>query len=150
MKRTPLNRNKPLSRGSGLKATKPPERRTELARRSPKRAKEMAEHRIPLVKALVEAGVRCEMSMVYESLGIAHRCQGRISGLHERRKSSSGGSRLHPDNLVPACSWCNTFAEDAVGEDRRLIEESYLVVREGDPDWDRLSKRHDKALDDDA
>lgn len=106
----------------------------------------MKEDRIPLVKALVEAGVTCEISMVLEELGIEHRCQRQISGMHERRKSGQGGSRKNRNNLIPACSWCNGYIEDAVGEHRDLIDGSYLVVAiETHPEWDALSKRHDRV-----
>lgn len=110
----------------------------------------MRDERAPLVRRLVEAGVTCEISPILEELGLEHQCQRQISGMHERRKSGAGGSRVHPDNLIPACSWCNGFIEDAVGDEpgepRYEIEHSYLVVREKDrAEWDRLSKRHDRT-----
>lgn len=108
----------------------------------------MSEDRAPLVRALVEAGVTCEIAMVLEELGIDHQCQRNLSGMHERRKSSSGGSRLNRANLIPACSWCNGYIEDAFDRPgqphRTLIEGSYLVVREGNPEWEALSKRNDR------
>ena len=114
-------------------------RRTPINRRSEKRQKQMAEVRIPMVEAHLEGG--CQMCPALHELGIAVRCGGRISGMHERRKSSSGGSRENPANLIPACSWGNGYVEDAVGRDRELIEASRLVVREGDPEWERLGTR---------
>lgn len=104
----------------------------------------MAEERSPLVRRLVEAGVTCEISPVLASLGIDHRCTHQIGGMHERRKSSAGGSRTNPANLIPACNACNGQIEDAVGEERELIENSILVVREGDDEWELLSKRRDR------
>lgn len=153
-----MKRGKPLARGKGLSRGSKPMKRTEmkrgesnfarsgeLARRSKARTQQMAEDRVPLVKALVEAGVTCEISMVFDELGIKHHCQRNLSGMHERRKSGAGGSRINRDNLVPACSWCNGYIEDAVGEDHDLIQDSYLVVwEETDPEWDILSKRNDR------
>lgn len=158
MKRSPLKRGKPLKSNGGLSRGESTLKRTELkrgdgpklastkgpARRSAARTKQMKGDRIPYVEALVKAGVTCEISPILEDLGIQHHCQRQISGCHERRKSSSGGSRMQRANLIPACSWCNEKIEDAVGEDRYEIEHSYLVVREGNPEWAQLSKRNDR------
>lgn len=138
LKRTPLERGKPLDRGGGLSRGGP------LNQRSPKRSHHMAEERRPLVESLVEAGVTCEISPVLEELGISHRCAGVIGGMHERRKSGAGGSRTNLANLVPACNWCNGFLEDMIDPERSLVEATALVVREGDPEWELLSKRRDR------
>lgn len=161
MKRTEMKRGKPLARGKGLSRGSKEMKRTELkqgdsklarsggpARRSKARTKQMSEDRAPLVQALVEAGVTCEISMVLEELGIPHQCQRNLSGMHERRKSGAGGSRVNRENLIPACSWCNGYIEDvfdAPGKPyRTLIEGSYLVIREGHDDWERMGKRNDR------
>ncbi len=172
-----LSRGKPLERGGGLARGKPLERGTGLSRgqgldrgkglergdsqldrstriapRSKKRAAQMKDDRIPLIVSLVEAGVKCEVSMVFEELGIPHHCTREIEGMHERRKSGSGGSRVNRANLVPACNWCNGYIEDAIdlpGKPyRTLIEESYLVLRETEADrveFEAMSKRHDRS-----
>lgn len=146
MKRSPLKRKAPLKSGSSLKGGGQL-KRTPIANRSKARQAHMKTQRAPAVKAMVESGVKCEIRPVLEQLGITTQCMGEISGLHERRKSSTGGSRVNPDNLIPACSWCNGFLEDAVGEDREKIESSRLVVRlETDPEWEALGKRADKLL----
>lgn len=105
----------------------------------------MADERRPLVEKLVEAGVTCEIGPVLADLGIGPRCAVAIGGMHERRKSGSGGSRVNPDNLMAACNVCNGWLEDCVEPERSMVEEAGLVVREGHPDWDRLSKRHDRV-----
>ncbi len=154
MKRSPLERKTPLNRGTSELRRTPLDRGTSqlarsgrLAPRSAARSKQMKEDRVPLVLAYIEAGITCEISPVLEDLGISHHCAHEIGGLHERRKSGTGGSRVNRANLVPACNWCNGFLEDAVGSDRVLIEDSFLVVREGDSEWEQLSKRRDKEVD---
>jgi hypothetical protein len=112
-----------------------------MRQRSAKRAKEMRTQRVPEVQRLVEEGATCQVCPVLQRLGIPIRCAGQISGLHERRKSSSGGSRENPANLIPACNFGNGYIEDAVGPHRLLIEESDLVVRQRDPEWESLGRR---------
>ena len=151
MKRSPLERKTPMNRGSSqLRRTPLPRGESQLARtkiapRSKARSKQMKDDRAPLVQSYIEAGITCEISPVFEELGIQHHCAHQIGGMHERRKSGSGGSRVNRANLIPACNWCNGYIEDAVGEDRVLIDSSYLVVRnEAHPEWEALSKRRDK------
>lgn len=136
LKRTsPLKSNSSLSQGSGLK-------RTELKKRSDKRSKVMKDDRVPLIKALVDAGFSCEISPVLDYHGIAdaQNCFGSISGMHELRKRSSGGSLTNRDNLVPACSYCNSWVED----NPTLAHQIGLVVREGDTDWVRFGAKNDE------
>lgn len=165
----PLKRGKPLERGSGLARTGGLSRGSGLSRgapldrgssslsrgsglapRSKARSKQMRGDRVPYLLSLVNAGFGCEVCPVLDEGGIEVHCSGQIEGLHERRKSGAGGSRLNRDNLIPSCNWGNGFMEDAVGSDRAYIEshEVGLVVREGHPDWDRLSKRHDRTAED--
>lgn len=155
-RRKPLKRTGGPTRKSGLsRATKPMNRGKPLAPRSPKRAVHMATERRPAVEAAITAGRTCEVCPVLERLGIETHCQQQIGGIHERRKSGAGGSRVNPDNLIPACNWGNERIESVVdvtepspenplGGERWRVEHSELVVREGHPDWDRLSKRHDR------
>lgn len=101
----------------------------------------MKEDRVPLIKALIEAGFGCEIGPVlshYENEDWRY-CTGRIQGLHELRKRSSGGSLVNRSNLIPACNYCNSWVEC----NPLLAHEYGLVVREGDDDWDRLGKRND-------
>lgn len=67
-------------------------------------------------------------------------CTGRATSWHERRKRSAGGSIVDPANLVAACIHCNDAIEDHPTQARA----AGWVAREGDPDWDALSKRHDR------
>lgn len=130
-RRTPLKR-------TGFKKTG----RSPLPQRSKKRAAHMREERAPEVKRLIEAGVTCKVCPILQSIGVKTCCQVQIGGLHERRKSGSGGSRSNPENTVPSCNWANGYLEDAVGRDRELIEAcSALVVREGNHLWDSLGER---------
>ena len=132
MRRSEIKRKTPPKSGdSTLK-------RTWLKPRSKKREHQMKTVRIPMVKAH-EGG--CEVCPILDALGIETHCAGVISGMHERRKSSSGGSRENPAGLYGACSWGNGFIEDAVGEDREKIEASSLVVREGHPEYESLGVR---------
>ena len=136
LKRTPFKRKAPLNTarmahpaGSSLKS------------RSAKRAAHMRNERVPMVQTMVANGQTCEVCPVLNHLGIPTHCAGEIQGLHERRKSSAGGTRMGLPNLVPACNWGNGYIEDAVGEHRRLIDGSWLVVRPGDLEWDELGAR---------
>lgn len=155
MKRSPLNRgSKPLKRTELKRGTSKLATSNGPARRSKARTKQMKDDRIPYIESLVAAGVGCEISMVLAECphladeGITLHCTGAIQGMHERRKSGTGGSRINRANLVPACNWCNGFLEDAHGLTREWIDhESGLVVREGNPEWEQLSKRRDKEVD---
>jgi hypothetical protein len=65
------------------------------------------------------------------------RCGRWATEMHHRRKRSSSGALAHPDNVVPSCHDGNMAVEDWPLVARR----AGLVLREGDPDWDRLSAR---------
>lgn len=138
-----LERRTPLKR-TGFKRKAPTNTdrkpRTPLRQRSVKRQVHMTEERIPAVKAAIEAGRTCEVCPVLAEADIPVSCSGRIEGLHERRKSSSGGSRSNPENLIPACNWSNGYVEDQPLITRALTG-TQLVVREGDPEWEALSAR---------
>lgn len=122
-----------------------------LAPRSDKRRKHMAEERVPLVKALIEAGFGCEIGPVFAEAGIPNPdCSGHIQGMHERRKSGQGGSRTNRYNLVPACNSCNSLVETVGNDLLREVTGDALVVIEGDPEWERLGARHDREELEDA
>lgn len=140
MKRSgPPARRKGL--GSGARSPgSAPQRPRALRSRSPAAAGRQAS-RVALVRELVAAGVRCEIGHVVAAAGIApFRCTGRIGGIHERRKRSSSGSVSIGRNLIPACNWCNGWVEDNAGPARDLFG-SWLVLREGDPEWEALGIR---------
>jgi hypothetical protein len=138
LKRTPFKRKAPLNTarmahpsGSSLKP------------RSTKRAAHMRDERVPMVKSMIANGRSCEICPVLSSVGVPVMCAHEIQGLHERRKSSAGGSRRNVQNLIPACNWSNVFAEDNPALVRRLTGDR-LVVREGDPEWPDLGARSDR------
>lgn len=118
------------------------ERQPAMKQRSEKRVEHMKNERIPAVQAAVPGG--CQICPEFErvDLPIPGRCPG-VQGIHERRKSSSGGSRVNPDNLIPCCNRSNGFIEDHP----LLVHAMFgtrFVVREGDEEWSTLSKRNDR------
>lgn len=114
-----------------------------LASRSSKRAQHMRDERVPLVKSLIERGVRCGICPLLDEMSVPHPpCPG-IQGIHERRKSGAGGSRTNARNLVPACNWSNGWVEDKADLARGMFG-SLLVVREGDEEWESLGRRADR------
>lgn len=124
-----------------------------MKRESASKAAERAERRA-LVKALVDAGLwECQIGVTLtramylpieelspephaEVLGGVSGCQHEPSGLHERRKRSSGGSVTMLANLMPACSLCNGWVE-RYPETAHLLG---LVVRPGDHEWFMLGR----------
>lgn len=130
----PIKRKTGLKQGGGLK-------RSPIKQRSSERSRVMKEDRIPLITALVEAGFSCEIGPVLEHHGHpdSRHCRHKIEGLHELRKRSAGGSLVNRQNLIPACNYCNGWVED----NPATAHEWGLVVREGDPEWERLGKRND-------
>lgn len=115
-------------------------KRSPLNRESAKHAAER-EQRRRLVKALQDAGMwECQIGPVLRRAYFdnAHDiraadldCLDEPSGIHERRKRSSGGSLTVLANLMPACTWHNQWVEREPDIARRLG----LVVRPGDQDW---------------
>lgn len=130
-----MKRNGPMKRTNSLT-------KTPLKSRSDKRAKFMAEDRVPYIKSLVAAGASCEIGPVLADVGIRPGCTYAICGLHERRKRSAGGSLTNRQNLIPACNICNGAVEDQAGLVRELLGD-ILIVREGDREWDSLGVRND-------
>lgn len=134
-----------------------PQKRTAIKARSAKRAALMREARAPLISRLARGGVVCEIGPLLGRLGVDPvPCTGRLEGLHERRKRSSAGSLLVAENLIPACNRCNGWVEDrlpvlAAGDPERWAAlKGLLVVREGDPAWDRLGSRAEADRPNDA
>lgn len=142
----PLKRTSSLKRSGGLSGGAPL-KRTEINQRSEKRQRLMTDDRIPLIERLVAEGHKCEIGPVlaaHDVLEGRRHCRGKIEGLHELRKRSAGGSLLNPDNLVPACNYCNGWVE----QNPSLAWELGLVLRAGDPDYERLGARHDRSRED--
>lgn len=112
-----------------------------MRRRSEKRREFMKDVRVPMVEELVATGHKCEIGPLLIKYGLdgARNCRGKIEGLHELRKRSAGGSLTNPSNLIPACNPCNGWVED--NPDEALV--LGLVIREGNPIYDTLGKRHD-------
>lgn len=136
MKRSEIKRKTPMARGtSKLK-------RTKLKQRSETRQTFMKETRAPAVEALVASGETCQVGPILHAAHLFSPCVKQIGGLHERRKRSSGGSLVNPDNLLPACNPCNGYIEDQPRLVRRLTG-TKLIVREGDAEWSHLGKRAD-------
>lgn len=124
--------------------TRQPDPRPPLKPRSDGRTEQMVDHRIPLVRKLIAGGVKCAICPALRMAGVpTPSCPG-VQGLHERRKSSSGGSRLNLANLVPACNWSNGFIESEPHLVRELFGDRF-VVREGDPEWVVLGRRADRS-----
>lgn len=134
---TPLRRTGFKQKAPANTARKP---RKPLAQRSKKRQVHMTTERVPMLLAMIEDGRSCEVCPVLHAAGIFVRCTGTIEGLHERRKSSGGGSRSNPVNLIPACNLGNGFLEDNPAQVREATG-TRLVLREGDEGWDELGAR---------
>ncbi|MBP7629495.1 MAG: hypothetical protein KA758_03510 [Acidimicrobiales bacterium] len=118
------------------------EQQPAMKQRSEKRAEHMKNERIPAVQAAAPGGCRICPELERLGLSIGGRCPG-VQGIHERRKSGSGGSRVNPDNLIPCCNRSNGFIEDQP-ELVRVMFGAMFVVREGDEEWSTLSKRNDR------
>lgn len=118
-------------------------KRTRIQARSKSRAKLMRTVRVPTIVEMIEAGRRCEVGPILMDAGLMPFCTGRIEGLHERRKRSSAGSLVNPENLIPSCNRCNGFVEEAPAAVRDLTG-TRLIVREGDPEWPELGSRGDR------
>ena len=116
-----------------------------MRRESASKAAERAERRA-LVKALIDAGLwECQIGPVLRRAHIdgsydiraAHvDCLDEPSGIHERRKRSSGGSLKVLANLMPACTFHNQWCE----REPELAHRLGLVVRPGDHEWFMLGR----------
>lgn len=92
---------------------------------------------VAFVAGMLAVSDRCEVGRRISSVDCTYRdCRGRANGLHHRRKKSSQGALMEPDNVLRCCDPCNGWVED---HDARA-HKAGLVVREGDPDWDRLGR----------
>lgn len=142
--RSKLSSRSELKRSELRRSADPMKRSGQLAQRSEKRQKHMSDERIPYIQALVAAGVGCEIGHILAEIGVPNPdCASKIEGLHERRKRSAGGSLVNHANLVGSCNSCNSFVEDYPTMIRELTGD-VLVVREGDPEWERLGARSDR------
>lgn len=65
------------------------------------------------------------------------RCTRVATEIHHRRKRSSAGALAHRDNATPSCHDGNM----AVEHYPLVARAAGMVLREGDPDWERLSSR---------
>lgn len=112
-----------------------------MKRESASKAAERAERRA-LVKALIDAGLwECQIGVTLQRVmfdGNSHAidpadvpCIGEPSGLHERRKRSSGGSLTLLANLLICCSHHNQWCE----REPLIAHGLGLVVRPGDREW---------------
>lgn len=121
-----------------------------MNRQSPKKVAEQAQRR-ELIEALQRAGLwECQIGPVlrrayidgsYDQGGFGIRaadvdCLDAPSGIHERRKRSSGGSLTMLANLMPACTWHNQWVE----REPELAHRLGLVVRPGDHEWFMLGR----------
>ena len=116
-----------------------------MKRESASKAAEREERRA-LVKALIDAGLwECQIGPVLRrayfadsyDIRAAHvDCLDEPSGIHERRKRSSGGSLTVLANLMPACTWHNQWVE----REPELAHRLGLVVRSGDHEWFLLGR----------
>jgi hypothetical protein len=134
-----------MKRSEIKRGTKGLARGGELASRSTKRSKLMRTVRAPAVSDMVEAGVQCQVGIILAAAGLASRCTLTVQGLHERRKRSSAGSLVNPDNLLGSCNRCNDRCEEEPALVRRLTG-TQLIVREGDDEWESLGSRHDRMI----
>lgn len=85
---------------------------------------------------------RCEVceplnAALERSGGYQVRCQGTGTELHHLRKRSSSGALAERDNVRVSCHTGNMAVE--MYPAAALV--SGLVIREGHPDWERLSSR---------
>ena len=76
---------------------------------------------------------RCVLAVVDPS----HRCRGPLTP-HHRRKASSGGA-YSMANLITVCAGGNGDIEDRPAYYRHHFP--FLVVREGDAEWESLGRR---------
>ncbi len=79
-------------------------------------------------------GWRCQLAAKTEP----DSCRGHLT-YHHRRKASSGGAYIVANGLT-LCEAHNQAVEDHPQLARNL-HGSWLVVREGDPEWDELGER---------
>ena len=104
----------------------------------------MREERAPLVRRMNEEGVPCGICPSLAEAGVEVHCFGEIGGMHERRKSGAGGSRVNPKNLIPACNWGNGWIEDQPKLARELFGSKFVLRDEDREEWEEMSKRNDR------
>ncbi len=115
-----------------------PLRRTSLIPRSSALAiADAARERTVRDEVFARDGYRCVLADHIESAWFP-RCSGPLT-FHHRRKASAGGSYT-VQNGVSACLTHNLWVEEAP-VDARTVLGGFLVVREGDPEWESLGRR---------
>lgn len=144
LRRTPIARAAPLER-TGDGPQRPLKARKAIAPVSAAR-QAMKTARAALVARLVADGVACEIcpELARHGIVVPGGCRGRPGGLHERRKRSSWGSVEHAPNLIPCCNSANGWVEDQAGSARERFG-TWLVLREGDPEWKACARDVDPA-----
>lgn len=137
--KTPLRAGKPLQRHQGAASGQPcaraPMRQVSRKKAAQKRT------RAALVKWLIGEGVGCEVcpELARTGITIPGSCSG-LGGLHERRKRSSAGSTEYAPGLVPCCNASNLAIECEPALMRERFG-TWLVLREGDPEWEACGMR---------
>lgn len=92
---------------------------------------------VAFVAGMLAVDDRCEVGRKILSVDCKYRgCTRRATGLHHRRKKSSQGALMEPDNVLRSCDPCNLWIEDRP----ERAAKAGLVVRAGDPEWDRLGR----------
>lgn len=134
-------RRTPLVRGKSLRRSEQPLRRTPIRARSKRTAALYRGARGALNRELEESPRACEVCPRLEAAGVLVRCGGRATAWHELRKRSANGSIVNRANVTPTC----TFGNEAVETFPIQARQAGLVVREGDPQWEALSRAHDDA-----
>ena len=123
-----------MKRSAPLKRS-PLSRRSRLRPRSAKRRREQHGRDAGVAVARERSHGRCEIQSPV--------CTGWGEHGHERRKSSSGGSRTNPRNVLWSCDPCNGFVEDfpAIARTMKATNGQSVVVREGDAEWHQLGRK---------
>lgn len=117
MKRSPIQRRKPLVSRSALSRSALPKTGKPRAR-SAKRDKWQREQRVPFVVALLAERPWCEIQQPFV-------CTGRSVDVDEIKLRSQGGSATDPSNCLAVCRAChdwkhaNPLAAEAAGFYRR-------------------------------
>lgn len=139
-RRTPLQAKQGLARAPMKRAPAPVKPRKAIPVESAAKRRERSTRRA-LVGRLAAEGVGCEVCPELAGLGIVvpGGCGG-LGGLHERRKRSAAGSVTHAPNLIPCCNpvngWIEYVGNQQLADRAGPAVRRWLVVVEGDPDWD--------------
>jgi hypothetical protein len=137
----PIQRSAPMpTAGRREGPGRPSAARGSIRKASARKTSEGAARRA-LVGRLAVEGVGCEICpelALIAGIVVPGGCGG-LGGIHERRKRSSAGTVGHAPNLVPSCNVANGWIEDNP-ELARVLFGSWLVLREGDAEWDTCGR----------